>query len=149
MCGTFSFFFQDVTKQTMVAKQAQKEKEKIKKLTNRPNISITPVNPVSVITTNVPKYITSQPPPPPPPQIHPTSSSSSPGKTLQEKLAEKQKQLSSKHSQVEIKTHSFPANIPNVVLPSSLTISRASSIPTFPLESGLSISEVKSNSKKF
>lgn len=127
----------------MIAKQAQKEKDKVKKLTNRPHISITPVNPVSVITTNIPKYHT---PPPPPPPILPTSS---PGKTLQEKLAEKQKQLSSKHLQAEVKSHPFPSNIPNVVLPSSLTISRASSIPTFPLESGLSISEVKSLSKQF
>lgn len=127
----------------MIAKQVQKEKEKVKRLTNRPSISITPVNPVSVITTNVPKYVTPQPPAPPPPpsQIHPSSSGSSPGKTLQEKLAEKQKQLSSKHA--EAKAHSYATNIPNMVLPSSLTISRASNLPTFPLESGLSISEVK------
>lgn len=126
----------------------QKEKEKVKRLTNRPSISITPVNPVSVITTNVPKYVSPQPPtlPPPPTSqiIHP---SSSPGKTLQEKLAEKQKQLSTKHA--EAKAHSFATNIPNVVLPPSLTISRASNLPTFPLESGLSISEVKHVYKQF
>lgn len=133
----------------MIAKQAQREKEKVKKLVNRPNISITPVNSVSVITTNVPKY--APPPPPPPSSIHAPGVGSSPGKTLQEKLAEKQKQLSSKHLQAEAKTqekhisHPFNPNIPNVVLPSSLTISsRASSIPTFPLDSGLSISEVNS-----
>lgn len=125
----------------MAARQQQStkpKKEKIPKLPNRPNISITPVNPTTVITTNTTKYIN------PPPTVP-----SSAGKTLQEKLAEKQKQLSTKHAQSENRSpeknvHQVSTGISNVVLPTSLTISRTSAtLPSFPMNSGMSISEVR------
>lgn len=136
------FVSKEATKMAMAARQQQQvkkpKKDKIPKLPNRPNISITPVNPTTVITTNTTKYVNS-----------PSTVGSSPGKTLQEKLAEKQKQLSTKHAQSEKRSpeknvHHINTGISNVVLPTSLTISRTSAaLPSFPLNSGMSISEVR------
>lgn len=100
----------------------------------RPNISITPVIPTpgSLPTTA------------------PFTSALSTGKTLQEKLADKQKQLSSKQfgRNIEAEIVSAPAkktlNIPSI--PSSLSVSKATpptmNLPKFTLDSGISISQV-------
>ncbi|RZC42711.1 calcineurin-binding protein cabin-1, partial [Asbolus verrucosus] len=101
----------------------------------RPNISITPV-----LQSTIPLITTSS---------FMAPSQTSTGKTLQEKLADKQKQLSTKqlgrHIEAEIistpvgSTVKKNLNIPSI--PSSLTVSKASSYK-FPLESGISISQI-------
>ena len=103
---------------------------------DRPNISITPVLQGSIPLITTSSFVTPSQP--------------SSGKTLQEKLADKQKQHSSKqlgrNIEAEIITTPVSAssikkslNIPSI--PSSLTVSKASTYK-FPMDSGISISQV-------
>ncbi|XP_063910388.1 calcineurin-binding protein cabin-1-like isoform X2 [Zophobas morio] len=103
---------------------------------DRPNISITPVLQGSIPLITTSSFVTPSQP--------------SSGKTLQEKLADKQKQHSSKqlgrNIEAEIITTPVSAssikkslNIPSI--PSSLTVSKASTYK-FPMDSGISISQI-------
>lgn len=101
----------------------------------RPNISITPVLPTPGSLTTTTSF---------------TPALSTTGKTLQEKLADKQKQLSSKQlgRNIEAEIVTAPVkktlNIPSI--PSSLSVSKATpsamALPKFTIESGISISQV-------
>jgi hypothetical protein len=131
-----------IFKEPMISKaHASMHHKVLDKATNilmkeRPNISITPVlqSAIPLITTS--SFMT------------PNQSSS--GKTLQEKLADKQKQHSTKQlgRHIEAEIISTPMgqtplkkslNIPSI--PSSLTVSKASTYK-FPAESGISISQI-------
>lgn len=103
---------------------------------DRPNISITPVLQTSIPHITTASFMT---------PAQPTS-----GKTLQEKLADKQKQHSTKQLAKNIEAEIINApvaaasvkkslSIPSI--PSSLTVSKATTYK-FPIDSGISISQV-------
>lgn len=100
-------------------------------LKERPNLSITPVNqPTSLMSTS------------------PGKPSASPGKTLQEKLADKQKQNMNKGAARNIDFFTAPNSSISIATkqsPISIAQTSITNLPNFSKESGISISHVRTD----